>query len=150
MPYLDGQRMKKSVWIFLIAVFLPGAVLGWLALRGVEEQQIVFERRTAQLYQKETEALAAAVREAVENERRAFGDAVHRLLARSDPKSLNDLARDFTNSLADVWPRKAIGFALNAKGSMLSPSAKSADNAEIKHFLWNTGAWLCNKEPALV
>ena len=55
--------MKKSIWIFLLAVLLPSAVLGWLALRSAEEQQIVFERRTAELYQKETEALAANVRD---------------------------------------------------------------------------------------
>ena len=140
--------MKKSVWIFLLAVFLPGAVLGWLALRGVEEQQIVFERRTAELYQKETEALAAAVRDAVEEERRAFGDAVHRLLARNDPQAL---AEDFSNSLADVWPRKAIGFALSKDSIMLSPTTKAAAaNPAWRDFIWNNGPWLCNAQPAVI
>ena len=55
--------MKKSVWIFLFAVLLPSVVLGWLALRSAEEEQIVFERRTAELYQKETDSLAVTVRE---------------------------------------------------------------------------------------
>lgn len=140
--------MKKSVWIFLLAVFLPGAVLGWLALRGVEEQQIIFERRTAELYQKETEALAAAVRDTVEAERRSFGDAVHRLLARNDAHAL---AADFTNSLADVWPRKAVGFALSEDGNMLSPTTKAAaDNAKMRDFIWNNGGWLVSAQPAVV
>ena len=39
--------MKKSIWIFLLAVLLPSVVLGWLALRRAGEQQIVLERRTA-------------------------------------------------------------------------------------------------------
>ncbi len=140
--------MKKSVWIFLLAVFLPGAVLGWLALRGVEEQQIVFERRTAELYQKETEALASEVRDAVEAQRRDFGDALHRLLARNDPRKLAD---DFTTSLADVWPRKVIGFALSKDGVMLSPTTKvAASNQDWTNFIWNDGPWLCNAQVARV
>src|SRR6187455_3490343 len=106
--------MKKSIWIFLLAVLLPGGVLGWLALRSAGEQQIIFERRTAELYQKETEDLASAVRDTVEMERRAFSDVVHRLLGKSDA---TELARDFTNTLADAWQRKAIGFAIGPDGN---------------------------------
>ena len=140
--------MKKSIWIFLFAVLLPGFVLGWLALRSAEEQQIIFERRTAELYQKETEGLAASAREVVEAERRAFGDTVHRLLARSDADAL---ARDFTNSLMDAWPRKAIGFVLGRDGEMLSPTTTmAAKNADLRDFLWNNGSFLCSTQPAVV
>ena len=52
--------MKKSIWIFLLAVLLPSIVLGWLALRSADEQQIILENRTAALYQKETENAAEA------------------------------------------------------------------------------------------
>jgi signal transduction histidine kinase len=140
--------MKKSIWIFLLAVLLPGFVLGWLALRSAEEQQIIFERRTAELYQKETESLAARAREIVETERRTFGDTVHRLLARSDPPAL---ARDFTNSLTDAWPRKAVGFVLGPEGQMLSPTtAMAAKNGEWRQFLWDNGSFLCSTQPAVV
>ena len=54
--------MRKSVWIFLLAVLVPSAVLGWLALRSAEEQKIILERRTAELYQRETETLASSAR----------------------------------------------------------------------------------------
>jgi hypothetical protein len=84
--------MKKNVWIFLFAVLLPSVVLGWLALRSAEEQQIVFERRTAELYQKETDSLAVTVRDTVDAERRAFGETVHRLLAKGDAEALEELA----------------------------------------------------------
>ena len=49
------SEMKRDIWIFLLAVLLPSVVLGWLALRSAEEQQIILEKRTAELYQKETE-----------------------------------------------------------------------------------------------
>jgi signal transduction histidine kinase len=140
--------MKKSIWIFLLAVLLPGVVLGWLALRSAGEQQIIFERRTAELYQKETEDLAAAVRETVEAERRAFSDVVHRLLGKSDAEAL---ARDFTNTLTDAWPRHAVGFAIGPDGQMLSPSAAlAAKDTGCRDFLWNNGSFLCSTQPAIV
>jgi signal transduction histidine kinase len=144
---LYGRRMKKSIWIFLLAVLLPGFVLGWLALRSAEEQQIIFERRTAELYQKETESLAATAREIVETERRNFGDT-DRLLARSDAEAL---ARDFTNSLMDAWPRKAVGFVLGPEGQMLSPTTTmAAKKSEWRQFLWDNGSFLCSTQPAVV
>ena len=140
--------MKKSIWIFLLSVLLPSAVLGWLALRSAEEQQIIFERRTAELYQKETEALAVTVRDAVEAERRVFGETVHRLLANGDAEAL---ARDFTNTLADAWPRKAIGFVLNKDGKLVSPTTvAAAKNPAWGNFLVGNGSFLCSSEPAMV
>jgi signal transduction histidine kinase len=140
--------MKKSVWIFLFAVLLPSAVLGWLALRSAEEQQIVFERRTAELYQKETEALAVTVRDTVEAERRVFGETVHRLLAKGDAEAL---ARDFANTLIDAWPVKAVGFAINKEGKLVSPSVTaSSKNPEWRQFLLGNGSFLTSTEPAMV
>ena len=140
--------MKKSIWIFLLAVLLPSAVLGWLALRSAEEQQIIFERRTAELYQKETEALAVTVRDTVEAERRVFGETVHRLLAKGDADAL---ARDFANTLADAWPRKAIGFALDKDGKLMSPTAAAAaKNPAWGQFLVGNGSFICSLEPATV
>ncbi|MGB8167079.1 MAG: HAMP domain-containing sensor histidine kinase [Chthoniobacteraceae bacterium] len=140
--------MKKSIWIFLLAVLLPSVVLGWLALRSAEEQQIILERRTAELYQKETDAAADATRAAVDEQRRAFADAVRRLLAAAPPA---DVARDFSLRLATAWPRKAIGFALGADGKLLSPSAQAArGNSEWQTFLVNNGGFLSGSVPAQV
>jgi signal transduction histidine kinase len=141
--------MKKSIWIFLFAVLLPGIVLGWLALRSAEEQQIIFERRTAELYQKETEHLAAAAREAVEAERRAFGDVVHKLLARNDADAL---AKDFSYSLLDAWPsRRAVGFAVGRDGRMVSPTtSNAAKNPQLKSFMWDNLAFISGKQSSTV
>jgi signal transduction histidine kinase len=140
--------MKKNVWIFLLAVLLPSVVLGWLALRSAEEQQIVFERRTAELYQKETDSLAVTVRDTVDAERRAFGETVHRLLAKGDAEAL---ARDFTNTLADAWEVKAVGFAINRDGKLASPSVASASKQpELQRFLLGNGGFLTSTEPAIV
>ncbi|MEO6785352.1 MAG: hypothetical protein ABI318_04390, partial [Chthoniobacteraceae bacterium] len=140
--------MKKSVWIFLFAVLLPSAVLGWLALRSAGEQQIIFERRTAELYQKETDSLAVTVRDTVDAERRVFGETVHRLLAKGDPDAL---ARDFTNTLADAWDVKAVGFVINRDGKLVSPSVATASKQpELQRFLLGNGGFLTSREPAIV
>ncbi len=140
--------MKKSVWIFLFAVLLPSVVLGWLALRSAEEQQIVFERRTAELYQKETESLAVTVRDTVDAERRVFGETVHRLLAKGDAEAL---ARDFTNTLADAWNVTAVGFAIGRDGKLVAPSVAAASKQpDLQRFLLGNGGFLTSTEPAIV
>jgi signal transduction histidine kinase len=140
--------VKRSIWIFLIAIVLPSIGLGWLALRSANEQQIILERRTAELYQKETDAVASSARSLIEEERRAFAERVRQLLA---SESAPELARDFAAKLSRAWPRSAIGFALNADGNLISPSAEEArGDSERQRFLQNNGAFLSGTTPATV
>jgi len=140
--------VKRSIWIFLFAIVLPSVGLGWLALRSANEQQIILERRTAELYQKETDAVAAAARSLIEEERRAFAERMRQLLA---TQSAAELARDFAAKLANGWPRPAIGFALNAEGNLISPSTEEArGDAERERFLRNNSAFLSGTTPATV
>jgi signal transduction histidine kinase len=140
--------VKKSIWIFLLAVLLPSVVLGWLALRSAEEQQIILERRTAELYQKETDAVAATARNFVDGERRAFSETLRRLLAREAPAKL---AADFAARLAAEWPRKAIGFALGSDNRLLSPSPQAGRrNGEWGAFIVGNSGFLSNTVPAEV
>ena len=140
--------MKKSIWIFLLAVLLPSAVLGWLALRSVEEQQIILEKRTTELYQAQTDEAASAARALIDDQRRAFNDTVQRLLG---GKNAQVVANNFTAELAKEWPRKAIGFALGKDGQFcaLQPQ-RAAGTAEWGKFLLNNGAWLAGTTPATV
>lgn len=140
--------MKRSIWIFLLAIVLPSVGLSWLALRSANEQQIILERRTAELYQKETDAVASAARSLIEEERRGFAERVRQMLAR---ESAPELARDFAAKLARVWPRPAIGFALNVEGNLISPSAEEArSDSERQRFLQNNSAFLSGATPATV
>lgn len=140
--------MKKSLWIFLLAVLVPSVVLGWLALRSAGEQQIILERRTAELYQKQTDSAADAVRSLVDEERRAFNEAVRRLLAGENPAAV---ATDFPANLGKTWPRKAIGFAIGPDGHLLSPSPQRAQsNREWQRFLVDNGSFLAGSAPATV
>jgi len=140
--------VKRSIWIFFLAILLPSIGLGWLALRGANEQQIILERRTAELYQKETDAVASAARSLIEEERRAFADRVRQLKADASP---SEISRDFATKLSGVWTRRAIGFALSSEGNLISPSAQEAEsNPERQKFLQNNGAFLSGTTPATV
>ena len=140
--------MKKSIWIFLLAVLLPSVVLGWLALRSAEEQKIILERRTAELRQTEADGVAAAVRSLVDEQRRAFADVVGRLIGGGDPQKL---APTFRKALADAWPRKAVGFAIGADGRLLSPAAPTANSSpELKKFMLENSAFLGGNTAATV
>src|SRR3954454_14436883 len=140
--------MKRSTWIFFLAVLLPSIGLGLLALRSANEQQIILERRTAELYQKETDAVASAARSLIEDERRAFAERVRQLLA---SEAAPELAHDFAAKLTRAWPRPAIGFALSAEGNLISPSADEArGDVERQRFLQNNGAFLSGTTPATV
>jgi signal transduction histidine kinase len=140
--------VKRSIWIFLLAIVLPSVGLGWLALRSANEQQIILERRTAELYQKETDAVASAARTLIEDERRAFADRVRQLLA---SESAPELARDFAAKLSRAWPRPAIGFALSADGNLISPSEEEARaDAGRKKFRVDNSAFLSGTTPATV
>jgi signal transduction histidine kinase len=140
--------MKKTIWIFLLAVLLPSIVLGWLALRSADEQQIILENRTAALYQKETESCAAAARSLIDDQRRAFNETVRQLLAAKSPQSL---ANNFATDLARAWPRKAIGFSLGNAGTLCSPLPQRAKtNPDWEKFLLGNGSFLAGTTPATV
>jgi signal transduction histidine kinase len=132
--------MRKSLWIFLLAVLIPSAVLGWLALRSAEEQKIILERRTLELYQHETEGLATAARSVIDEQRRSFNDAVRRMLAQSNPE---ELSKKFSAELPRTWPIKAVGFTIGQDGRLLSPSPRAAvSNPDWQKFLWEQGSFL--------
>jgi signal transduction histidine kinase len=140
--------VKRSIWIFLAAILLPSIGLGWLALRSAGEQQIILERRTAELYQKETETIAAAARALIDDERRAFNEATRQLIA---TEGASQLAGEFSTKLAGAWQRKAVGFALSSDGSLASPTAtESRGNDPVQKFLLNNSAFLAGTVPSTV
>ncbi len=138
--------MKKSFLVLLLAVLLPSLLLGWLALRSAREQQIVLERRTAELYQRETDNVATTARSLVSEQRRIFAEALRQLLAQEDPHAL---AGHFTALLHSQWSQPAIGFALDDEGRFLSPTVRDgANDTRTRQFLHENSDFLGNKTTA--
>lgn len=140
--------MRKSLLVLLLAILLPSLLLGWLALRSAQEQGIVLERRTTELYQKETDSVAIAARSLVSEQRRTFAETLRRLLTDEEPAAL---AAHFTGRLRESWPQPSVGFALDDSGRLLSPSARdAAGNPLLRQFLYDNGAFLGSKSAATV
>ncbi len=138
--------MKKSFLVLLLAVLLPSLLLGWLALRSAREQQIILERRTAELYQRETDNVATTARSLVSEQRRIFAETLRQLLAQENPGAL---AGHFTTLLRARWSQPAIGFALDDAGRFLSPTVRDgANDPRTRQFLHENSDFLGNKTPA--
>lgn len=127
--------MTRLAAVFLVAVFLPSVALGILALRTAADQQAILERQTAELYQNETDALAAGIGDAILGSQREFAQQVRDLLARMEPRIL---AWDFSKLLGE----KGVAFAIDPDGVVVTGESRTMDAeafiAANRSFLSNT------------
>ena len=134
--------MRRHALIFLVAIFLPSLVLGWLALRAAGKQRILIERQATDLHQSETDVLASGIREAIEAKQRAFADSVRALVAKDGSAAL---AENYRPMLAAVWAGGGIPFAISPRGTMAYPSSAQARGVhQVEAFLANNSAFLAN------
>ncbi len=131
--------MNRSALVFLAGVFLPSLVLGWLALRTLGEQQIILERRTAELFQSEADSLAVLARELMIQRQQEFALEVGTLISRQPPAAV---AAGFSAGTTALSP-EAVLFSIGADGRLsevspgFSPSKKEAESflEENRSFL---------------
>src|ERR1700761_8478557 len=119
--------MRRSVWIFFASIFLPSLALAWLAVRSVQDQQIVLEHQQVIISQNITDALAKSVQAQMDQVRGEFVDTTQQLLKNSP--SSEKLAQSFNKTLCDFWPMAEIGFAVNLDGQIYSPKPYDSPDA---------------------
>lgn len=134
--------MKRQALIFLVAIFLPSFVLGWLALRAAGKQRILIERQAADLHQAETDAIASAVRETIEAKQQEFAESIRTLIAKENPGAVGE---NFGPLLRTVWLEGGIPFAITPRGTLAYPSTGQArGESQVETFLGNNAAFLTN------
>ena len=134
--------MKRQALIFLVAIFLPSFVLGWLALRAAGKQRILIERQAADLHQAETDVIASGVRDAIEAKQREFAESIRTLIAKDNPGAV---AENFGPLLTTIWSGGGIPFAITPRGTLAYPSSAQARGADqVETFLGNNAAFLTN------
>lgn len=106
--------MKRIAVIFIVAVFLPSVFLAVLALRTAGEQQSILERQAAELFQKESDALAAQLADTILGRQREFADEVRLMLTTEDPAQL---AGNFAPPKSDA----GVPFAIEPNGNLVPP-----------------------------
>src|SRR5262249_31918090 len=112
--------MKKVALVFVLAVFVPSLTLAWLAVRSLRDQQFLLERQQSLLYQGVADAVAASVQEALASDQRAFTLKVAALCGKAGIAP--DVAAKFDDTLRKDFPLAQVGFVVNTKGDILSPS----------------------------
>ena len=133
--------MRKFALIFVLAVFLPSAVLGWLALDSLRNQEFVFERQQELLLQGISDTLAERIREFLGQKLTEFGNQVDQLAAGTDVVTFDERIRA-------IWPAATVGFVVTLDGKLVAPSA--TENGAAKRFLEANGKFLTNAESAEV
>src|SRR5688572_33016020 len=89
MPFSSKWRapigVRKVAAIFIAAVFVPSLVLAWLALRSLQNQQLILERQQFLLYQNTADALARDVAGFMQSRVADFAAAVEQWLGTEPP-----------------------------------------------------------------
>jgi len=134
--------MRRSAWIFLASIFLPSLGLAWLAIRSVQDQQVVLEHQQVIITQNITDALAKNIQAQMDQTRGDFVKTTQQLL--NENSSPQVLAQNFNQKLRDVWPMAEIGFAVNLDGEIYSP--KPYDGPGARTFRDENDRFLSNRE----
>ena len=129
--------MNRSALVFIAGVFLPSLVLGWLALRTLGEQQIILERRTAELFQSEADSLAFLAREMMVQRQEEFTLEVAGLIARQPAAAV---AAGFSAGTTRLSP-EAVLFAIGINGRLSDVSADST-SSRAEDFLRENRSFL--------
>src|SRR5580704_15857161 len=133
--------MRKFAVIFVVAVFLPSVVLGWLALDSLRNEEFVFERQQELLLQGTSDTLAGRIQAFLGEKLNEFGNQVDLLASRTD-------AVAFDEHIRVLWPAAAVGFVVTLDGKLVAPSAKG--NGPAQRFLEANSRFLTNAESAEV
>jgi signal transduction histidine kinase len=134
------NHVRRIAVIFLVAVFVPSLVLGFLALRTAGEQRNILERQLSELYQKDADQLAGQLQEAILGRQREFADRVRVLLSSTGTRPL---ANDFSQVMdagAD-----GVAFVVAPDGIVVAPRGSSPETAR---FLRENEAFLSNRAEA--
>ena len=133
--------MRKFALIFVLAVFLPSIVLGWLALDSLRNQEFVFDRQQELLLQGTSDTLAERIRGFLGEKQNEFANRVDQLASGTDVVAFDERVRA-------IWPAATVGFVVTLDGKLVAPSAKG--NGPAQRFLEANSRFLTNAESAEV
>lgn len=140
--YASGdQPMKKVALLFVVAVLAPSAVLAWLAMRSLRDQEYVLQHQQSMLYQGVADAFAKEVNAYLADRQREFALHVESLLADQNPRTI---APFFDDHLLRAWPMAEVGFVVSLDGTVIAPSLLG--RSEARRFRLENDSFLSNRE----
>lgn len=133
--------MRKVAFVFIVAIVAPSLLLGWLAIRSLRDQQLVFERQESLLGQGAADAIANDLLGELAAWQRGFGRQVEEALGKGEPA---DLAPRFDAVLRERWTNAVVGFVVALDGDVLSPSLFGS--ADARRFRLENDRFLCSRQ----
>jgi signal transduction histidine kinase len=131
--------VRRIALIFVVAVFVPSLLLGFLALRTAHEQRNILERQLFELYRKDVDLLAEKLQVAILDRQRQFADRVRVMLSKNGPPRR---AVDFAKMME---PDDGVAFMVTPGGSVMPARP---DSRKTTGFLRENEAFLSNRATA--
>jgi len=137
--------LRKISIILIVAVLMPSAVLAFLAVRSLKDQQIVLERQQGLLYQEVVDGVALRIDSYMQNLQNKFALEVDEMLA---GKGGGIPPEHFNSALRLRWPLAKVGFVVDNQGVLLSP--RPGRNSVEQKFLEDNRLFFANTEQLAV
>ena len=116
----------RSAALFLLAIFTPCALLGWVSWRSMREEANEIRRSRTTHYQQSADNTARDASAFMAGQVREFGETVDRLLA-SD--SAERLRLRFHTALRGAWPMADAGMVLDGSNGRLMAQTEPSEQA---------------------
>lgn len=136
--------MRRSAWIFLAVILLPSLVLAWMAVRSARDQQVILEHQQAIICQDITDTLAKQIQDQVDSARLSFMQTTDQILQREKNSSPQTLATSFNQQLRRSWSLAEVGFVVDSRGVVYSPSP--GEGVVARAFRNENDRFLSNRE----
>ena len=136
--------MRRSAWIFVAVILLPSLVLAWMAVRSARDQQVILEHQQAIICQDITDTLAKQIQDQVDGARLSFMQTTDQILQREKNSSPHTLATSFNQQLRRAWSLAEVGFVVDSRGGIYSPSP--AEGVVARAFRNENDRFLSNRE----
>jgi hypothetical protein len=139
----------RSAALFLLAIFTPCALLGWVSWRSMRDEANEIRRQRTTLYQQSADNAARNAAALMAGQVREFGETVDRLLAADEPERLR--AR-FHATLRRAWPGAHAGLVFDGEsGALLAQAEPSeqavtafvAEHAWCSRCMWKSRRTMC-------
>lgn len=135
--------MRKVALVFLLAVIGPSLVLAWLAVRSLQDQELVLERQRALLYQGVADGLAQQVQQAISERQREFAQRVESFALKQEPATVMS---QFDEYLIRSWPMANVGFVVSLEGQGQLGCPAVVARPEAQQFLVENTRFLCSQQ----
>ncbi len=139
--------LMRSAALFLLAIFTPCALLGWVSWRSMRDEANDIRRQRTTLYQQSADNAARNAAALMAGQVREFGETVERMLTGD---ALEQVRTKFHMALRKAWPMASAGLVLDANTGALLAQVEPSEQAVTAFVIANTWFFHADAQPLYV